>query len=111
MFSPDEGFYNIDGEPITLKEWAALFELREEYGRIAVHRDGDLFVSTVWLGNDNSFGEGEPLIFETMVFGHSDPRWEDFQVRWSTQEGARRGHELVVALINAGRSPDDIWRQ
>lgn len=34
--------------------------------------DNGLLISTVWLGLNYSFGGGQPLIFETMVFNNGD---------------------------------------
>lgn len=47
-------------------------------------------VSTVWLGVDHSFGEGIPLIFETMVFAEGDSMDLDCR-RYATEEQARGG--------------------
>lgn len=52
------------------------------------------YVSTVWMGLDHSFGDGPPLIFETMYFGKND-EGED-QERYSTEEEAMAGHERMV---------------
>lgn len=58
--------------------------------------DDETEVSTVWMGLDhNFFGEGPPLIFETMIFGGplDGQRW-----RWPTEEAALAGHDQVVEL-------------
>jgi hypothetical protein len=55
-----------------------------------------MWVSTVFLGIDHGFGEGPPLIFETMVFAserHLDER--DCQ-RYSTESEAVTGHHEMV---------------
>lgn len=53
-------------------------------------------VSTVFLGLDHSFGEGPPVLFETMVFGgkHNEEQW-----RYCTWDQAEVGHRQVVALV------------
>lgn len=51
------------------------------------------WVSTVWLGLDHNFGEGPPLIFETMVFKEGDAGELE---RYSTQEEALRGHKKLL---------------
>jgi hypothetical protein len=51
------------------------------------------FVSTVFLGLDHNWGRGEPLLFETMIFG--GPLDQD-QWRYSTWDEAERGHEEVM---------------
>lgn len=59
-------------------------------------------VSTVWLGLNHSFGEGPPLIFETMVFGEL---YDGELQRYSTEEGAVRGHLKVLDRLRAGLPP------
>lgn len=54
-------------------------------------------VSTVFLGVDHQFGEGPPLIFETMIFGGN--RDQD-QWRYSTYEQAASGHRAVVETLS-----------
>ena len=57
---------------------------------------GDLWVSTVFLGLDHSFGESrEPKLFETMIFGMDD---DSYQVRSSTWELALEEHEKAVKV-------------
>jgi len=62
-------------------------------------RVGKWRVSTVFLVIDHSFGDGVPLLFETMVFGESDaePCW-----RYATVDAARAGHARVVEALVAG---------
>ena len=55
------------------------------------------FVSTVWLGLDYQFEEGEPpLIFETMVFPMEGNWDEEYCERYSTLEEAEEGHRRIV---------------
>lgn len=78
----------------TLDEWAKW--LNDGEGRIVGKDDlsSDVRVSTVCLGLDHSFGEGEPLWFETMVFGGPLDQEQD---RYSTWDEAVKGHEAMVA--------------
>lgn len=50
-------------------------------------------VSTVFLGLNHQFGEGPPLIFETMVFGGPFDQEQD---RYSTWAEAEAGHARMV---------------
>lgn len=50
-------------------------------------------VSTVFLGVDHNHFGGEPILFETMIFG--GPR-DMFQQRYCCWEEAERGHAEVV---------------
>lgn len=103
-------FYNIDGEPITMTEWAHLLDMRE-YAVVAYDEVGpDIKVSTVWLGLDHNFFGGPPIIFETMVFtlrdepyrtpGGSEYWWEGVdQYRYSTLDEALRGHATILEMV------------
>jgi hypothetical protein len=105
-------FYNVEGEPISVDEWGRLMENREyQVVRQTRLADGSL-VSTVWLGLDHNWGDGQPLIFETMVFtdrGTTDGQ----QWRYATYHGALAGHEAIVKRLTPvppeelGRAVDD----
>lgn len=59
--------------------------------------DGEEFeieISTVFLGLDHGYGVGDPLLFETLVFG--GPRHMSGD-RYSTWEEAEAGHAAFVA--------------
>jgi hypothetical protein len=88
-------YYGFDGEEIDRDQWSALFEDAE--GRRIGYDElpNGYTVSTVWLGLDHSFGDGPPLIYETMVFktgSHSD---EDM-LRYPTRGEAAEGHANMV---------------
>ncbi len=88
-------YYDKDGQVIDgLLVWARRFE-DNDYKRVAQDKlaDGDIVISTVWLGLDHSWGVGPPLIFETMIFGGPDDQWQD---RYTTLEQAQAGHKRVV---------------
>ena len=92
-------FYDMDGKPMTLQEWAKAFKDPRRIGKTNV---GDAEVSTVWLGSDHQFGDGPPLIFETMIFGGSHDQFCD---RYSTKEEALAGHKRIVLALLEGRDP------
>ena len=88
--------FDKNGKEINLEEWGKLFG-DKDYKIIKQETlpDGKK-VSTVWLGLDHNFGEGEPLIFETMVFS-SEGDFSDVDVeRYSTLEEAQKGHKEMV---------------
>lgn len=99
-------YYDRTGKRIGLLEWARLHE-DIEYKRVALTDVGHYRVSTVWLGINHNFGQGPPIIFETMIFdtskqtvsiitGESYP--EDVgQDRYSTEVAALAGHDQAVA--------------
>lgn len=82
------------------------FGFREGFSwenRMVLHtKVGKYTVSTVDLGLDHSFGLGEPLYYETMIFN-----WEDeeenifscYQERYTTEEEAKKGHEETIKYV------------
>ena len=109
-------YYDIDGNPITMEEWSQMFGSRramregadngestpeEDWTRIGSTHIGTAWISTVWLGLDHSFGDGPPLIFETMVFGGA---FDQDGERWSTKEQALAGHEAWCEKVRAMQS-------
>lgn len=78
-----------------LLTWARWFETANRH--LAKDRiSAKVWVSTVFLGLDHSFGEGEePVLWETMIFGgrHDQATW-----RYRSQEEALKGHQRAVAL-------------
>jgi len=99
--------YILDGhktveEPDIMK-WGAWFETAKRHVNVTTadvlfHGEnvGQVKISTVFLGIDHSFGEGEPLLFETMVFGGKLDQEMD---RCSTWEGAEKMHELMCEKV------------
>jgi hypothetical protein len=55
----------------------------------------DVQVSTVFLGIDHQFGNGDPLLYETMIFGGPHDGYCD---RYSRREEAEAGHQRAVAI-------------
>jgi len=88
-------YYRRDGTPCEMLEWAESFE-NPELKIVAQTELPEGEVSTVWLGLDHQFGDGPPLIFETMVFGGElDQECE----RYSTEEEAKAGHERWIQKV------------
>ncbi len=70
--------------------------------RIARDEIGEVQVSTVFLGLDHQFGDGPPLIFETLVL---DGKLDGEIDRYSTWDEAAAGHVAMcvkVKLAEAG---------
>lgn len=105
--------------PVDLMTWARGYERRREdrpknargeaipapgdgWARVAHdtirHWGQSADVSTVFLGLDHSWGDGEPQIFETMVFGGA---LDQEQERYSTWAEAEAGHAAMVARVRA----------
>lgn len=70
---------------------------------VDVTQIGEVTVSTVFLCIDHNFGGGEPLLFETMVFGVRDKY--RYTERYHTWAEAEEGHARIVAMIKRGEEP------
>lgn len=111
--------YILDGKtPVaaTIKEWSRWFKANLDKRHVAQDTIGRYWVSTVFLGLNQSWGDGPPLLFETMVFdqgqtkiiewpegtktGHN-PVIDDYTRRWHTWDEAEAGHALVMRQLKA----------
>jgi hypothetical protein len=81
-------------------EWAMLFEAGDRERIVAQVEIGDVFVSTVFIGLDHNWGEGPPLVFETMIFGGE---FDQYQYRYSTWAEAEAGHAVAVGMVEHER--------
>ena len=88
-------YYNEAGQPITQAEGLELFGAFNNARVVASDKRDDVHVSTVHLVIDHSFGDGPPLIFETMIFGGEH---DQYQERYSTREQAEEGHRRALTL-------------
>ena len=80
-----------------LMTWAMWFEEGFDNRRVDEYVDGNVRVSTVFLGLDHQFGgEGPPLLFETMVFGGEH---DGYQERCSTWEQAEEMHARACRMV------------
>lgn len=90
--------------------WAMSFEDGDRRVARTELMNGDVVVSTVFLGLDHNFmGDGPPILFETMVFGEEHltkflgheriSREEMGCSRYSTYDEAEKGHAAHVAKL------------
>ena len=101
-------YYDRQGNPLTLMQWAAMFETGRDIKRVAeTTLPSGRWVSTVWMGLNHRFGDGPPLIFETMVFPSRDDMGDLDSDRYSTEAEALAGHERMVAWWTAHDEPED----
>ncbi len=98
----DEG--NAVPEPDILK-WGRWFEKAQRHVALTEIRGSR--VSTVFLALDHSFGEGPPLLWETMVFGG---KFDGEQDRYPSLEEAKRGHDAMVGKITRDSLPTVPFR-
>lgn len=98
----DKYFLNEDHTytPCDLMTWATQFENMDNHVD-SDHIDG-YHVSTVWLGLDHNWGEGEPLLFETMVFAPSGSMNDIYLDRYSTWDDAVAGHQKALEWVSTG---------
>ena len=90
--------------PVSLLEWAEWFgnDANRIVAQDRIERaDADpVLVSTVFLGLDHRWGNGPPLLFESLVFGGP---LDEKMYRWSTWDEAEAGHRhLLVESITEG---------
>ena len=89
--------YILEGKtpvPCDLMAWARWLESRKDR-HVADETRDKVRVSTVFLGLDHQFGDGPPLLFETMIFGGEHDQYQD---RCSTWDEAEAMHAKACAL-------------
>jgi len=79
---------------LNLYEWAKWHDTADR--QVARETIGESEISTVFLGLDHQWGEGPPILFETMVFGG---KLADEQDRYSTWDEAVAGHKAIVKRV------------
>lgn len=88
---------NRSGEPELCEnviQWARWFE-NGDARIVASDRVGDVRVSTVFVGLDHSYGDGEPLLWETMIFGGPH---DGYQNRYTSKADAIVGHATALNI-------------
>lgn len=86
-----------DRQPVRVddaKVWAEFFSSPERI--VAQEMIGNVKVSTVFLGLDHQFGDGPPLLFETMIFGG---KHDEFCDRCATWEEVEIMHQQAVLKV------------
>lgn len=98
------GYYVLDddGAPRPVEnvlEWGKWFaENGERRVLLQTHlraQGGDMAVSSVFLGIDHGFTEGEPVLWETMVF--DSPDGNRYQRRFTDPKACLAYHALLLA--------------
>lgn len=95
-------YWLVDGEIVPapagsyLQEGNARRIGRDEFG------DNGAVVSTVFLGFDHGYGDGPPVLFETMVFWHG-AALDNEQERYTSLADAKAGHERWVRAVKIAR--------
>lgn len=99
-------YYRLAGReaiPCTLLEWADSFKVSK--GHVVAQQEvrPGVRVSTAFLGLDHSWGEGPPLLFETMIFGGPH---DQYQERCSTWQEAEGQHSQAIKVALRGSEAD-----
>jgi hypothetical protein len=101
------GHYILDGTTPVLEPdlltWARWFETANRHVA-ETWVSPEVRVSTVFLGLDHQWGDGQPLLWETMCF-HEGAGIETWH--WSTYHAAEQGHEAACALARAVPPQED----
>jgi len=92
-------FYKLNerGEPVPCKdifEFSSFFENADRV--VAKTVVGEAEVSTVFLGIDHNYGDGPPVLWETMIFGGPH---DQMQRRYTSRQDAVHGHNAAVAVL------------
>ena len=90
-------------EPVicnSLMTWSSWFETANRHVDFTII--DDVKISTVFLGLDhNYFNKGNPILFETMIFGG---KFDEYQDRCSTWEQAEKMHLRAVIKVENNKS-------
>lgn len=108
-------YFTRDGVQMDFKGYCDLLtSMTEEQAnamkRVAEDTVGQVWLSTVWLGLDHQYGDGPPLIFESMTFSDldGDDIWHNACWRYSTEAEALAGHKAIVDCLKRGTGPDEV---
>lgn len=94
-------------EPDIIK-WAKWFETHNRTVIQTAFKDQGIAVSTVFLGLNHQFGNGAPLLWETMVFDQLPSFAESYCDRYSSLEEAKAGHQKAVEWVIANLKEKNI---
>lgn len=95
--------FNEAGEPVQepdTDKWGKWWEVTDS--GVAKEKIRNVLVSTIFLGLDHSFDSGDPILWETMVFGGAHDRYQERC--GGTRADALAMHKRVVAMVEAGAS-------
>ena len=106
-------YYKLDGagEPVPCKdilEWAEWFaQSHDACVVVKTELPSGTTVSTVFIGIDHGFRGGDPVLWETMLFGGDYDLACD---RYRSRRDAIVGHEMWVLVAKGEMTPIDARR-
>lgn len=90
-------WYRLEGHtPVLCRSAEAAMQSVDERCVAREEATPDITVSTVFLALDHQWGDGPPMLFETMVFGGL---LNEEMGRYSTWEQAEEGHKDMVNRV------------
>ena len=99
-------YYILKGhevEKVDLVTWAKWLEENHSAKIVKQEDVGGYFVSTVFLGLDHRFGDGPPVLFETLVFKRKPDGEVDYcevhGERCGTYDGAEEMHTRCCEYV------------
>jgi hypothetical protein len=101
------GHYILDenGEPrpcFDVMTWARWMEAANRH--VAQDFVGAFHVSTVFLGLDHQWGDGPPVLRETMIFGPRAHELHMSQWRYASQAAAVDGHAAALEMVRRAQN-------
>lgn len=97
MKKPRQYILDQNGNPEPCEDILKWGESMENNRTLERTEIGAILVSTVFLGLDHQYGDGPPLLWETMIFGGEH---DQYQARYSSKEKALEGHIKAVNLVS-----------
>ena len=93
---------NCNPVPCTFEEWAQSLNAIQRVKRTRLN-DGEIEVSTVFLGLDHRFTAGKkPILWETMIFA-AGQYFDQYMARSTSKKQALKNHYRVVKAIKYRR--------
>jgi hypothetical protein len=89
---------DAEGEPVACDDLHAWARWMATNDRGVVARDESVpgvLVSTVFLGVDHSHLGGPPVLWETMIFGFQNDKYQE---RYTSKADALAGHALALGI-------------
>lgn len=100
------GFYicvNKTPQAVPFSEWTGS---KFNHVRVALDEISGVRVSTIFLGIDQRFGDGPPILFETMIFCPSNEAIDQWRERCCTWEEAETLHKEACKLVRESIKED-----
>src|SRR3990172_4583809 len=108
-------YYTLNslGDPVpepNLARWSIWMNSTDCH--VAKNSIDGVYISTVFLGLDHSFSDGElPVLWETMIFANGQS-WathlDEYQQRYTSLADAKAGHKEAVGKLTQLRSEKDV---